>query len=43
VGGGVVEVNLLSYPDELKAKLAAIEQESIGWLPVNEGAYLHKG
>jgi len=29
--------------DELKAELAAIEAESIGWLPLGDGAYLHLG
>lgn len=28
---------------ELQAELAAIEAESIGWLPLGEGAYLHLG
>lgn len=28
---------------ELQAELAAIEAESIGWLPLAEGAYLHVG
>lgn len=27
----------------LQAELAAIEVESIGWLPLAEGAYLHVG
>ena len=27
----------------LQAELAAIEAESIGWLPLGEGAYLHVG
>jgi hypothetical protein len=27
----------------LKAELAAIEAESIGWQPLGEGAYLHVG
>lgn len=30
-------------PDDLKAELAAIEAESIGWLPLGDGAYLHVG
>ena len=30
-------------PDNLKAELAAIEAESIGWLPLGDGAYLHVG
>lgn len=29
--------------DELTAERAAIEAESIGWLPLGEGAYLHIG
>jgi hypothetical protein len=29
--------------DELETELAAIEAESIGWLPLGEGAYLHVG
>jgi len=28
---------------ELQAELAAIEAESIGWLPLGDGAYLHVG
>ena len=28
---------------DLQAELAAIEAESIGWLPLEEGAYLHMG
>lgn len=43
VGGGVGEVNLLIETDELKAELAAIEAEAIGWLPLGDGAYLHLG
>jgi len=27
----------------LRAELAAIEAESIGWLPLSDGAYLHLG
>jgi len=30
-------------PEELRAELAAIEAESIGWLPLEDGAYLHVG
>ena len=33
----------MNDPDELKAELAAIEAKSIGWLPLDEGAYLHVG
>ena len=36
-------MNPLSNPDELKAKLAAIEAEFIGWLPLEGGAYLNMG
>ena len=36
-------MNLLIDPDELKTELAAIEAESIGGLPLGEGAYLHVG
>lgn len=28
---------------DLQAELAAIEAESIGWLPLGDGAYLHVG
>lgn len=28
---------------DLQAELAAIDAESIGWLPLGEGAYLHVG
>ena len=31
----------MNDPDELKAELAAIEAEAIGWLPLGDGAYLH--
>ena len=30
-------------PDNLQAELAAIEAESIGWIPLGEGTYLHVG
>lgn len=43
MGGRAGEVSLLIDPDELKADLAAIEAESIGWLPLGDGAYLHVG
>lgn len=43
MGGRAGEVSLLIDPDELKAELAAIEAESIGWLPLGDGAYLHLG
>lgn len=33
----------LNTEAELQAELAAIEAESIGWLPLGEGAYLHVG
>jgi len=39
-----VELNpLLITEAELQAELAAIEAESIGWLPLTDGAYLHMG
>lgn len=39
-----MEPNLLLITEaELQAELAAIEAESIGWLPLGEGAYLHVG
>ena len=41
--GGAGKVKLWIAPDDLKAELAAIEAESIGWLPLEEGAYLHMG
>ena len=28
---------------DLESELAAIEAESIGWLPLGDGAYLHLG
>ena len=34
---------LLITEAELQAELAAIEAESIGWLPLGDGAYLHLG
>lgn len=36
-------MNLLIDPDGLKADLAAIKAESIGWLPLGDGAYLNVG
>ncbi len=33
----------MNDPDELKAELAAIDAESIGWQPLGDGAYLHVG
>ena len=33
----------MNDPDELKAELANIEAESIGWLPLDDGVYLHMG
>jgi len=38
----VRELILLDLQTEL-SDLAAIEAESIGWLPLGEGAYLHVG
>ncbi|TSE35322.1 hypothetical protein Tfont_02296 [Tepidimonas fonticaldi] len=39
-----MELNpLLITEAELQAELAAIEAESIGWLPLTDGAYLHMG
>lgn len=40
MGGRAGEVNLLIDSDELKAELAAIEAESIGWQPLGDGDYL---
>lgn len=34
---------LLLNPEMEWAELAAIEAESIGWLPLRDGAYLHLG
>lgn len=41
MGGRAGEVNLLIDSDELKAELAAIQAESIGWQPLEPGVYLH--
>ena len=41
--GRVGKVKLWIAPDDLKAELAAIEAESIGWQPLGDGAYLHVG
>ena len=39
-----MELNpLLITEAELQAELAAIEAESIGWLPLSDAAYLHVG
>ena len=43
MGGRAGELNFLIDLDELKAELAAIEAESIGWIPLGDGAYLHLG
>ena len=37
------EESALFTEAELQVELAAIEAESIGWLPLGEGAYLHLG
>ena len=29
--------------EDLRAELAQIQTESIGWIPLDEGAYLHVG
>ena len=43
MGGQIVGENcLLNLQAEL-TELAAIEAESIGWLPLGDGAYLHLG
>lgn len=41
--GRVGKVKLWIAPDDLKAELAAIEAEAIGWQPLGDGAYLHVG
>jgi hypothetical protein len=33
----------LTFVDALAAELDAIKAESIGWLPLGQGAYLHHG
>lgn len=35
MGGGAGDVILLIDPDDLKAELAALEAESIGWMPLS--------
>ena len=37
------EESALFTEAELQAELAAIDAESIGWLPLGDGAYLHIG
>lgn len=34
---------MLSIEEDFWAELAQIQTESIGWLPLDEGAYLHIG
>jgi hypothetical protein len=34
---------MLSIEQDLRAELAQIQAESIGWIPLDEGAYLHVG
>jgi hypothetical protein len=34
---------MLSIKDDFLTELAQIQAESIGWIPLEEGAYLHKG
>ncbi len=41
--GRAGKVKLWIAPDDLKAELAAIEAEAIGWQPLGDGAYLHVG
>ena len=36
------DILFVDWPQEL-AELKAIEAESIGWLPLGDGAYLHVG
>jgi hypothetical protein len=32
-----------SIKQDFQSELAQIQAESIGWIPLEEGAYLHKG
>lgn len=41
--GRAGKVKLWIAPDDLKAELAAIEAEAIGWQPLGEDTYLHIG
>lgn len=34
---------MMSIEEDFQAELAQIQAESIGWLPLEEGAYLHVG
>ncbi len=34
---------MTSIEQDFWAKIAQIQAESIGWIPLNEGAYLHVG
>ena len=34
---------MISIEEDFWAELAQIQAESIGWIPVDEGAYLHVG
>jgi len=34
---------MLSLEEDFWAELAQIQAESIGWIPLDEGAYLHVG
>ena len=34
---------MLSIESDFLAELAQIQAESIGWIPLDEGAYLHVG
>ena len=34
---------MTSIEDDFWAELAQIQAESIGWIPLDEGAYLHVG
>ena len=33
----------MTIEEEFWAELAQIQAETIGWIPLDEGAYLHKG
>jgi len=34
---------VISIEEDFWSELAQIQAESIGWIPLNEGAYLHVG
>jgi len=43
IGHSHLMVDQMTIEEEFWAELAQIQAESIGWIPLDEGAYLHVG